>query len=179
MPAKHQINLSPRRAITQTPAGKFLQWALTYGRYIIIGTEIVVLLAFIARFKLDRDRADLREEIAQKEAIVSANHEFEEEIRHIQNRLTQIKALKTDQKKMTTILGRIEQQTPPEVTFSSLTLNDTEIKIAVHTLSTAGLTQFITNLRLSPFFTKVIVDRVQQQETGIIFSVSAQLKQNP
>ena len=67
MPAKPiEINLLGQEDLKHTPQGRILNWALTYGRDIMIGTEIVVLLAFISRFSLDRKLTDLKEEISQK-----------------------------------------------------------------------------------------------------------------
>ena len=62
MPArKITINLLGERKVGETPVERLLLWITTYGRYIMIGTEIVVLLAFISRFSLDRKITDLRE----------------------------------------------------------------------------------------------------------------------
>ena len=59
------INLMPGR---ETSFGeKFLNWSLTFGRYIIIGTEIIVLVAFFSRFKLDRDFIDLHDQVKEKQ----------------------------------------------------------------------------------------------------------------
>ena len=44
MPAK-AINLLPERTFEKTIVGRILRWSLTYGRYIIISTEIIVLAA--------------------------------------------------------------------------------------------------------------------------------------
>ena len=66
------INLL-KNSSDQSPLDRITDWALTYGRYIMIGTEIVVLLAFISRFSLDRKLTDLKEEIGQKQQILLAN----------------------------------------------------------------------------------------------------------
>ena len=89
MPAK-TINLLIHTDFDKTFLGKFLRWSLTYGRYIIICTEIIVLLAFIYRFSLDRKITDLNDEIEQKSAIIAANSNFEEQFRNLQFRTEQI-----------------------------------------------------------------------------------------
>ncbi|HCS79450.1 TPA: hypothetical protein DIV55_06990, partial [Patescibacteria group bacterium] len=68
-PAK-PINLLTRKDFDASLVGRILRWSLIYGRYIIVSTEIIVLLAFIYRFSLDRQITDLNEEIEQKSAIV-------------------------------------------------------------------------------------------------------------
>src|SRR3989344_3425468 len=67
------INLIGEGDFSRTPIGRIVTWATTYGRYIMILTEIIVLLAFISRFSLDRKLTDLKEEITQKQAIIETN----------------------------------------------------------------------------------------------------------
>ena len=80
MPANQNINLLGDSEMDHTPVGRIVNWAVTYGRYIMIGTEIVVLLAFISRFSLDRKLTDLKEEVGQKQEIIEANLPFEGEV---------------------------------------------------------------------------------------------------
>ena len=66
MPAKTvDVNLLEKDDFSESPIGRIVTWAITYGRYIMILTEIVVLLAFISRFSLDRKLTDLNEAIGQ------------------------------------------------------------------------------------------------------------------
>jgi len=77
MPAqKSQIELLPREEWEETSFGKFLKWLLTVGRYIVIFTELVVILAFLSRFKLDRDLTDLYKQIENKQAIIQNSTDF-------------------------------------------------------------------------------------------------------
>src|SRR3989344_9262322 len=62
---KHRINLNllyPQGVPEKLPL-KFLKWLISYGRYIVVVVEIVVLACFAVRFKLDADLADLKENI--------------------------------------------------------------------------------------------------------------------
>jgi len=179
VPAKKQINLFPKKAFSKSSAGKFLRWSLTYGRYIIIATEIIVLLAFISRFKLDRDLNDLREEIAQKQAIVQANRDFEIEFRIIQNRLLQIADLANEQTYILTLLEHIEALTPQEIFFKSLLIDEKQVTFSSYSVSPKGLTLFVNNIRRSNFFGAVTIQNLKQTEEGNIdFTLSATLIDN-
>src|SRR3972149_8842018 len=102
MPAKQiRINLLGSSDLEHTPWGRLVSWATTYGRYIMITTEIVVLLAFISRFSLDRKNTDLTEELTQKQAIIQANLEFERDIKSLQINLATAKKLIAEQSKPT------------------------------------------------------------------------------
>ena len=75
MPAdkrKININLIVKEDLGEALSSQILSWALTYGRYIIIITQIVVLSVFFLRFKLDRDHTDLKEAVTQKQALLES-----------------------------------------------------------------------------------------------------------
>ena len=67
--------------------GRFLKWSLTAGRYIIILTELVVIMAFMSRFKLDHDLSDLNDAILGKQALLEASSNTEKVLRLTQARL--------------------------------------------------------------------------------------------
>src|SRR3989344_8016651 len=94
MPArKSTLNLLPRSDLDGSWWGRFLKWALSTGRYIIILTEMVVIMAFLSRFKLDRDLSDLAERIEGKKNVLVALSGNENVFRSIQKRLTVAKTL--------------------------------------------------------------------------------------
>ena len=137
MPAK-AINLLIRKDFDQTSFGRFLRWSLTYGRYIIICTEIIVLLAFIYRFSLDRSITDLNENIDQKSAIVKANQGFEKRFRNLQTRSQQVSSLFNHQGMVIYVLNHLEQITPSQVQYSSLDFSGDAISIAASTNANAA-----------------------------------------
>ena len=85
------INLLPSKELGFSE--KVLNWALTFGRYIIIGTEIVVLVVFLSRFKLDRDRIDLKDSITEKQKILATLAPINQNVTRLQTRLSEIKRL--------------------------------------------------------------------------------------
>ena len=78
----------------------------------MITTEIVVLLAFISRFSLDRKNTDLTEELGQKQAIIEANLDFERDIKSLQAHLTTAKILLADQAKPIEVVNILESLIP-------------------------------------------------------------------
>lgn len=84
---KSLVNLLPRNEFETSFWGKFLHWAIFYGRYLIILTEIIVILAFILRFRVDADLSNINDAINGKKSIIAANLKFESVYKGIQNRL--------------------------------------------------------------------------------------------
>lgn len=113
-PAALSINLLPGREVAI--GEKFLRWILTYGRYIIIGTEIIVLLAFLSRFKLDRDFNDLNDRIKERQKIIENFRSIEDSVNQLQSRLSQIKTIEAAQGSGLLALPHIAPLTPPEIT---------------------------------------------------------------
>lgn len=181
MPAK-SINLLTRKDFDKTPLGRFLRWSLTYGRYIIICTEIIVLLAFIYRFSLDRQITDLNEEIQQKQAIIVANQGFEEQFRNLQRRTVQIKQLFENQDLSVIILKHLEKITPGGVQFSSFAFTNSGIRIAATSTTNYDLALFLNNLKASPILTKINVATLSRQTAGtgeIAFQIDAAIREQP
>jgi len=146
MPATSvSVNLLDQEELEHSPLGRIVTWAITYGRYIMIGTEVIVLLAFISRFSLDRKLTDINEEIAQKQAIIEANAPFEREIRALQDQLVKMKALLSDQAKIPEILSLMQSALPPDVYLGTLSVNNNKLSASAVAGTTAGFSQFLVN----------------------------------
>lgn len=177
MPASSpSINLLGVQDLQHSPWGRILTWATTYGRYIMITTEIVVLLAFISRFSLDRKLTDLNEEIAQKQAIIEANSSFETEFRSLQEKIRTIKTLIASQGQLRDVLEELQRLLPPDVHFESLTLGEGTLTAKTTALTTAGFSQFLANINQSVFLQNIGVGEIKKNPlTGIQFQLTATL----
>jgi Tfp pilus assembly protein PilN len=179
MPAqKSQIELLPREEWEETSFGKFLKWLLTIGRYIVVFTELVVILAFLSRFKLDRDLTDLYKQIENKQAIIQNSADFETDFRFLQKQLSTIKDLRKEQRQSQALLEEIASLTPIDVSFSDLTVTGNQAYFTAEALSEAGLATFINNLKASPNFTNLTIDTLSVGEgVGISFDLESELNQ--
>lgn len=178
MPAARNIaiNLLGQEDLKHTPQGRILNWALTYGRYIMIGTEIVVLLAFISRFSLDRKLTDLKEEISQKQAILEANAPLERDIRLLQDHLAKIKQVTTTQPTPINIVTLLKSLLPPDVYIDTLDLTSDRLVVSATAGETNGFSQFLTNLQATKQFTSVDIGDIKRNPfTGMEFTVSAMM----
>jgi len=175
MPAKNiQINLLGNQDLEHTPWGRLVSWATTYGRYIMITTEIVVLLAFISRFSLDRKNTDLTEELTQKQAIIQANLEFERDIKSLQARLATAKKLLAGQPNIIELVNVIETLLPPDVYLSSLELTPSNLKITATAGTTQGFAQFMSNVAATKQLQNVTFGDIRREpSTGIDFQLIA------
>ena len=162
MPAGSTINLLDQPEFESSSLGKLLTWAITYGRYIMIGTEIIVLLAFISRFSLDRRLTDLREEIAQKQTILVANQQFEQDFNSLQQSLKKISLLITDQNKPVNTFYQVSGLLPSDVKVTEFGLSDKNIEIVVNAGTTQGLSTFLSRLQHQKGISNIEVTDVEK-----------------
>lgn len=150
MPAQKQtIEFLPKEDWEKTTFGKILKWILTIGRYIVIFTELIVISAFLMRFKLDRDINDLHEKIKQKVAIISAASEFEKSFRSLQSKLKKIEETEATvlMSEGNSLIANLAAIVPINVSISQLRLNEKKISLTAIALSESGMASFMNNLK--------------------------------
>lgn len=177
MPAKNvSINLIGDTNNEHTPVGRIVNWAVTYGRYIMIGTEIVVLLAFISRFSLDRKLTDLKEEVTQKQDIIEANLPFEQDIRTLQDKLSKIKALKVQPANASQVITSFQTILPTGMYLKSLFLDHDRVTVSAVAGSTAAFSQFVANIQNNKILANIdIGDITRDPILGIQFTFTAKV----
>lgn len=174
--SKLKINLLSKEALEEKALGKFLRWSLTFGRYIIVGTEIIVLLAFFSRFKLDSQLTDLHEEISQKEAIVKFNSDFEKEARIIQQQLKEVKGLEESHDLGVKLLNYFEKTTPKDVAFDRLSLSQEKISLSGASVTTSSFINLLAQFRNSGKFSQVVLESLSKKgEETLEFKLSAKI----
>lgn len=179
MPAlKHQkpINLLPRQNWEKKPLFKFLNWSLGIGRYIVIVTELVVIISFISRFKLDRDMTDLYEELETKGAQIKSQEKFEKEFRQIQKKAQVIKQLSAAEDDKLKTLNALSALVPTEVTLENLEIDKNKISLNGYSLTTTGISTFINKLINSDEFGQINLESISRDIRGISFKLSFQIK---
>lgn len=174
------VNLIGEEEMEHTPVGRIISWAVTYGRYIMIGTEVVVLLAFISRFSLDRKLTDLNDEISQKQAIIEANADFEQQFRIIQNQVKSIQKLMGAPTPMVDALNTLQSILPVDVYLDSLEINANQLQANAVAVSSVGFSTLIANLQSTKIFKNVDIGDIKRSPTtGIEFQFTATLANAP
>lgn len=142
----------------------------------MIATELVVILSFLARFKLDRDLADLNEAIAQRQSIIESYADLEENYRAVAARISLVSQLQQGSVQNDLMLQRLAALTPLDVSFSTVNLGDSGIELQGSSGSERGLVAFLRAMRKSPQFTGIAVTQISssgEQGEGISFRLTA------
>ena len=171
------INLLDQPEFESSSMGKLLSWAITYGRYIMIGTEIIVLLAFISRFSLDRRLTDLREEISQKQIILQANLPFEQDFNQLQLTLQKMRKLLNNQTTPINYLYTVTSYLPSDVSIIEFDDLGTSLELNVLAGTTDGFSTFMSQMQNSPLFSDIEVTQIQKDAIrGVQFHLTAKIK---
>jgi len=180
MPTARQINLLPKDTFEQSPTGKFLKWAISAGRWIVVFTDLVVICAFLSRFYFDTKLAELYDEIKQSQAIIEATSDFEESFRQLQDRLNLIKVLSKNKFKGEEKSTFITSALPPDVSLSNFSISSGEINLSGVALTQTGMSVLLSNLLSSPQISKINISKLifgsKELPEAISFSLTATWK---
>lgn len=169
-----EVNLLSEDELSGGNQGKFIQWALTWGRRIVVLTELVVILAFLSRFWLDTTVANLADTIEQKRAVVLSLADFEQKYRAVLNLVGEAQKIENG----TPVLAVYDQTTaliPNGVVLEQMNVNGAKVSFN-GTCTEPVLFGLVDNFRQSASFSAVTVERIATGEKGptIDFSFGAE-----
>ena len=156
-----QINLLHQEQFAASTSGRILAWALSTFRIIVIITELVVILAFLSRFFLDAENADLSEEIEQKQGIIVSSAEFEKTFRQTQKKLEIFSQLTAQDRQASGVLSKIALSIPPDVFLESISLNDNSLSLIGLSPNERSIQEFVANLETNLGFKNVNLERIE------------------
>ena len=155
------INLLPGDELGNRPGGRILLWALSWGKKIVIVTELIVVSAFLSRFWLDTQVANLSDQIEHNKETLLALRDFEVEFRSVSDRLVAVKKISVTAS-VVTILAETEKLVPPEVALSRVTVTGDEISFGGIGYDQA-LAVMVDNFKSSPRFTDIVLEKVAKE----------------
>jgi len=185
MPAKKEISLLPDEENPNSISARFLLWATSVGRFIIVFTELIVICAFISRFWLDRKNSDYSDVLRQQKAILESTQEFEKEYYLLQQKLKVIKDFYSQTPEYNNKIISLVESTPKDIVFSSLNIeNDTTLKRVVADVdlfshSEESIVDFIANLTVNKSIQTVNVKSIEKKPKENQYSVKLFLIFNP
>lgn len=158
---KRSINLLPRDAFESSALGVILEWALVFGKWTVILTQLIVMGAFLYRFALDRTLTDLRKSIAKDVAVVKSYEQVERDFLLAQKQITQATKAISSQDTILTTLNTLHGVTPGEVWYDRISLSSTALSLTAYSTSLAGFGQFLTAVQANPKFSGVSVGKIE------------------
>ena len=171
------VNLISQDEFSQNAIGKVMLWALSIGRYIVVFTELIVIMSFLSRFKLDRELTDLNEAINRQKAIILSYGNLESDFRYAQSQLALVRENQSGISP-TDVLTLLSQTTPTDVKVNQLQLSDSGMQLSATALSPQGFIRFITNLLAQESVSHLSIGGVSSKDQGLTieFEVTADIQ---
>lgn len=151
---------------------KFIKWALTVGRIVVIATELIALSAFLYRFSLDRKLIDLHEEIEDNQNLVKLLKKDEDKYRNLQNRIAIAQRFAAGGKKINQIHGDIAQIIPSDLRVGVFTLGQDTVSIQGQAHSVGSLATFIRALKENPEVSSISINRLENKTSSGVLEIS-------
>lgn len=184
MPKPHNPKLAIRLDLLRPQSNpeqiyvKLIRWLLSTGRFIFIFVEGIVLIAFIARFKLDADLAAKKESIEQQIPYIESLKPYEILIRQTQLKISTMESVRQNYVDFAKVLKKIADQTPTGLRITNLSidrnLSKASIQLSGQAQSNNDVATFVGGLKQDPSFSAVNITSIGLEKTNLIFSLSAQ-----
>lgn len=173
-----EINLLPQEEFEASTIGRVLKWLLSTFRYIVISTEMVVMVAFLSRFWLDSRSADLTDAINQKKSIISSYSTFESNFRSVQQKLVTFNKFASTSQKASTLLQDISSRLPADVILTEITISDAKIQITAESGNENSASTFVSNLNSSSLLSSMALTSAESKQGSntISFTINGIVK---
>ncbi len=172
------INLLPQEGYANTTSGRVLAWLLSTFRYLVITTEMIVIVAFLSRFYFDSRSADLNDEIQQKQEFIQAYSEFEKDFRDTQQRLALYSEVANEKNMASPLIDSVIRSMPTNIFLTNLSVSpQKDILIQGESFGEQDISQFVANLQTEPRFSSVSLSKIESLagSSSVSFTVNITL----
>jgi len=165
----YQINLLQKKE--PSLANKIIYFFLHYLRYVVVLTQIVVIVVFFYRFKADQEILDLKDSVSQKEEIIKVTLPLVEEAQAIDNKLNQIKQILQKQDQFITNLNYVFSIFPASAVLTNFEISYSTIKLIGTTNNVDTVKLLVERLKKDQKFKHVIINQISKSSFGFEFSI--------
>jgi len=175
---KKQVQFLPGDELSKTPTGRTVKWGLKFARHLIVFTQLILIVAFVSRFRLDQNLTDLKQQIQENQAVIGSFEELENNARFLHKRIEAIEKINKETQKQHLILEEFTKIIPVEVTFDELDIKENQVSIKGKSLSTLGLITLLNQLQENKNFTEVELESATSpgsQDPSLDFRINVKI----
>lgn len=170
------LNLLKPQGEKQKIVANLLNWLLSAGRYIVIFIEIIVLSAFLLRFKLDYDIANIKEKIDEQIPFIQSLKSDETLIKKVQFQLNTIRNIRQEDPDFTIILKKVANQMPQNINVTNINMEKTGAVITFKIIGTSqnetGLATLILGLKEDKSLSNIDLASISIEQNLINFTIN-------
>src|SRR3990167_2313941 len=156
------VNLLPADRFEFSPLGRFLIWALSTGRLIVVLTELVVIGAFLSRFWFDRKLSDLRQTRMQRTASVQEMDDVRVKWERLQFLAGEINKANGNNFDAAERLAKIQILTPAGVEFESIEIGSQSAMLTGYVPGSGMFSRLFSRIKAEKSFSGVAVRKLEQ-----------------
>lgn len=178
---KDAINLLPKDSFERSFLGRVLGWALSFGKWTVIVTQLVVVGAFLFRFGLDRKLTNLRKSIDEELATIRSYESIEDEYRVMQKRVQFLSPVVEEQEKKKKVFQSLVEVTPKDVWYQQVNIGKENVNLNAYSASLNGFGRYISLLQKSDEFRTINVGGVtsgSQEGSQLEFNLNLQYEES-
>ena len=170
--AKKPASINLIKTDKKETINQIVNWALTIGRGLVIFVEIIALSALLYRFILDNQLRDVHTKIKQEQAILESQKKNEQTYRNLQDRLNVISSVSDKGSESVKIIKDIISFAPLGMTFSTISLTESSVRIEANVSSIYPLSFFINSLKTYKNVESVSIDKIENKTANAVINVS-------
>jgi hypothetical protein len=183
MAAKKEITLLSNVDNPNLLSKKIFNWLFYVVRYVLVFTELVVIIAFLSRFTLDPKNSDLSDSMRQKKAILAVYSDFENEYNLLNQKLKTISNLYQKQPLYSPYVLALSQSAPEDIVFQSLiikntTTEDITAQLSIYAYQENAIIDYISQLTINPQIKTVNVTNIEKKPREDKYSVDINITFN-
>ncbi len=166
---KYKINLLSRKKESLTD--KLIYFALSYLRYILIITQIIVIGVFFYKFKVDQEIVDYQDSVGQKKEIIEVTQPLFVEAKTTDFQIKEVKHIIERQDKFLDILNYLSTIFPDKLYLSKLTVTDNSMKLEGFGDNGSLIQSFYQRLKTDKKFANINLKSLKKIDVGLSFEI--------
>lgn len=173
-----KVNLLPKTSFEFSSLGKFLSWAMTSGRVLVVLTEFVVLLSFGSRFYFDKKINDLSEVIDQKIAQIQSFSEIESQMRTVLAKQKPIAAFIERNINFKEKYDSLAKAVPAGVVMEKIYIDQNTLRLSGKAETELSFARFLGNMKAmeSLSYLNIRDTNFEQNTKAVTFTIQATYK---
>lgn len=156
------VNLLPADRFEFSPLGRFLVWALSTGRSVVVLTELVIIVAFLSRFWFDWKLADLRKLTMTRAASAQQMEDVRikwERFLFLAEEIYKVNGNNFDAAER---LAKIQELTPAGVEFDSIEISSRSMSLRGYVSGSDVFSRLFSRFKAEKSYAGVTIGKLEQ-----------------
>ncbi|MCX7955699.1 MAG: hypothetical protein N2593_01140 [Patescibacteria group bacterium] len=151
---------------------KINYFVLNYLRYILVITQLVIILVFFYRFQIDQEIIDLRDSVSQKKEIINIVLPLINESKRIKIKIDEISNILNQQNKFKSSFDYVLFSFPYSIKLTEIEIdNNNNFKIIGYSKSSKEIDNFLSSLKKDKKFKIIEIKTLKKLEDNYIFLI--------